>query len=293
MGCRLGSFGLFVAACSLLLSGCHQADGRAKGGIVSLAPHLTETVYALGKGHNLVGAGDFCDFPPAVRELPKLGGYVNPDLETLAMLGPDILLLPGKHPKVSEFAAIHRLNVLNVHMDSLATIEAGILEIGQALACEADAVALRDAFSRDVASLRDGLAGVERPSVLIITSRPSHDLSTLNTVGGSSFVSEMVALAGGENVFADIDKPYFEASKEEVVMRAPEVVIEFRPGESFTENQRQQLYNDWRRLETLPAVERARIYFIFDSHGLRPGPRIVEVARHIAGLLHPIEVARL
>jgi len=282
-----------LVLCSVGLVGCEQSAGTSRGGIVSLAPHLTEMVHALGQGEHLVGVGDYCDYPPSVRDMPRLGGYVDPNLEALAMLRPDIVLLPGQHQKVSEFAAIHQLEVLNIHMDSLASIEEGIEGMGRALHCEAEAAKLLLDFQADMAQLREALGGVERPKVLIITSRASQDLSSLNTVGASSFVSEMITLAGGENIFAHIDKPYFEASKEEVVMLAPDVIIEFRPGESVTENQRQALYNDWRQLETLPAVRRARIYFIFESHGLRPGPRVVEMSRQIASLLHPIEIARL
>lgn len=287
------SLGVSLAIIIGLASGCGQADGLSRGGIVSLAPHLTETVFAVQQGNRVVAVGDFCDFPADVQGLPRIGGYLDPDLEQLAMLAPDLILLPGQHQKVSEFARIYGLEVVNVHMDSLQGIEEGILEIGAALNAAPAAAAVLEEFHAEKAALRAGLEDVERPKVLIITSRASQDMSMLNTVGQQSFISEIVELAGGTNIYNDVDRAYFEASKEDIVLRAPEVIIEFRPGEHMSGQQRQQLFNDWRRFESLPAVERAAVHFIFESHALRPGPRIVEIARHIAGLLHPVEVARL
>ncbi len=231
--------------------------------------------------------GNFDDWPHEARALPKAGGYIDPDFEKITLLAPELILLPGAHQEVSRYAELQALDVLNVHMDSLKTIDAGIETIGAALDCVRKAKRLRAQIQEEADALRRTLKDVERPSVFIITSRLTHDLNTLHTVGGASFVSELVELAGGDNIFGHIDRAYFEASKESVVVKAPGVILEFHCGESLTGGQQDAYYNDWQALPTLPAVRNARIYLITESHGLRPGPRVVEVARIIARLLHP------
>ena len=284
---------LCVAAALAALGGCGKSAwfGVKRKGIITMAPHLTETVFALGQGPRVIAVGSYDDYPRRVRALPKVGGHIDPDLEKITMLAPELLILGGEHQQVSEYAALNQLPILNVHMDSFETIDQGIGTLGQALGCVKEANRLRLQFQSEIQALRERLKDVKPLQVLIITTRQTHDLNTLYTAGGSSFVSEMVELAGGENIYRDVDKPYLEASKETVVMKAPEVILEFHCGESLTDNQQQAFYNDWMSLSTLPAVRCGAIYLILESYGLRPGPRIVEVARRIAKLLHAEEMA--
>lgn len=277
----------FVFITSLVGSGCGALGGGSGSGIITMAPNLTETVFALGAGDQVLAVGDFCDYPTAVFKLPKAGGYVDPDLEKITMLSPGLLIVPGEHPQVSAYASEQQLRVLNVHMDNFDTIEAGITTLGEALGRTSEATALNASIEAGRASLESKMQGVVRPKVLIITTRETHDLNSLYTVGNQSFVSELVALAGGDNVFGDEDQDYFEASKESVIARAPDVILEFHCGRGLTESQRQAYYNDWQPLSTVPAVKNSRIFFITISHGLRPGPRIIDVAETIARELHP------
>lgn len=279
---------LSVILCfSAALSGCGQQSEAAGGGVVSLGPHLTEVIFAMGEGKRLVARGDYDDYPPQVLELESVGGYLDPNLERLALLQPELIVLPGEHRKVAEFAQLNLIPALPVHMDSLASIEAGIATLGEALGVPDKAAALNAEMRAKADALRAKLAEVERPRVLIVTQRDSADLSTLYTAGGPSFVSEMVSLAGGDSIFAEVDQAYFAASKESVVTAAPQVILEFHAGQSMTERQRQRYIDDWQALRELPAVTNYRVYLIEESFALRPGPRIVEMAERIARRLHP------
>lgn len=255
--------------------------------VVSFAPNITETVFALGQGHRLVGVSSFCDYPPEVRALRQVGGHMNPDLEAVAVLKPDLILLQGRHEKVAQFAAHNNVPVAHVDMDSLDTVDQGIQTIGDALGCPERAEALRARIRGELEAVRNATAGRPRPRVLIITTRQSHDLNNLYTVGGRSFVSELVEIAGGDNIYRDAAQPYIEASKETVVMRAPEVILEFHAGEELSQDEIRRYQDDWRQLASLPAVQNGRIHLIFESHALRPGPRMPEIARLIAAILHP------
>lgn len=278
---------LWLLCVSLGITSCGGGAGAKKHGVISMAPHITEVVYALGQGHQLIACGKFDDYPPEVLSLPKVGGYTDPDFEKIAALNPALILLPGAHPKMTEFANAAGIAVVNIHMDSLETIRAGIFALGQIFRCPERAEALVNQLNADLEAVRQRVEGRETPKVLLITSRERHDLNNLPTVGKSSFLSELVTVAGGRNVFEDQDQPYFEASKETVVMRAPDVIFEFHCGVSLTEAQRQAFYDDWKELSVLPAVQQARIFFITDSHGMRPGPRVAEIARKMGEYLHP------
>ena len=274
--------------------GCGGGGGAGKRkGIITMAPHLTETVFALGQGHRVIARGSYDDWPTAARKLPSVGGYIDPNFEQITMLSPELLLLPGAHAEVTQYAKLQQLSVLNVYMDSFASIDTGIEAIGVALGCEKDADKLRAQIKAEQAALRSALKDVKRLHTFIITARHAHDLNTLHTVGATSFVSELVALAGGDNIYGDTPQNYLEASKETLVMRAPDVIIEFHAGRSLTDNQRQAYRNDWNALPMLPAVREGRVYLITDSHGTRPGPRIVEIAREVARHLHAQAVVDL
>lgn len=255
--------------------------------IVSMAPNITETVFALGEGGRLAGVTDFCDYPPEAQNLPRVGGYLDPDKEKLTMLAPDLILIQGEHAEVEQLAKANGTPVVHVNMDSLGSIDAGIMTIGKALGVEPKADELVAQVNAGLDAVRAAVADLPRPKVLIITARTSHDLNNLYTVGGKSFVSELVDLAGGDNIYADAPETYFEASKETVVLQAPDAIVEFHAGETLTDEDKARFVADWNQLASLPAVEEGRIYIITESHALRPGPRVPEIAGALARLLHP------
>jgi iron complex transport system substrate-binding protein len=270
-----------------LLTGCGgSASSTKRTGIITMGPHITETVFALGRGKNVVAVGALDDYPAQVRDLPNVGGYINPDLEKITMLAPAKLIVAGRYPKITEYAESNNVPLLNVDMDSLDGIDQGIVVIGHELGCPNRADQLRTHIKAVLQSVRATVESLPHPKVLLITGRQSHDLNTLNTVNGASFLSELLTVAGGENVFADAPQTYFEASKESVVMKEPEVILEFHCGEGLTEKQKDAYFTDWVSLSTLPAVKSNRIFFITDSFGMRPGPRIGEVAKIIARQIH-------
>ena len=255
--------------------------------MITLAPHLTETVFALGQGSRVIAVGSYDDYPPEVAMLPKAGGYVDPDLEKITLLNAELLIVQGRHPKITEYARLKGAPLLSVDMDSLDGIDRGIGEIGRALGCEQEAEELRAHIRGDLDHVRTSVAGLRRPKVLIITMRHDHTLNTLYTAHGGSFVSEMVDVAGGDNVYADAPTTYPEASKETVVLKSPEVILEFHAGEIMNDRERQRFIEDWRQLPSLPAVQNGRVYVVTEPHAVRPGPRIGEIAGLLAGLLHP------
>ena len=244
-------------------------------------------MYALGQGDRIVAVGNYTDYPSAVNDLPRVGGYIDPDLEKITLLNPAMILLAGIYPKVTNFAAERGIEAVNIDMDSFAGIGAGITRLGEVLDCSAQAENLRARMEQAAEDLRAATVDLRAVPTLILTGRAMHNLDTLHTVGRTSFVSEMVTLAGGHNIYANEDTAYFEASKETVVLRAPAAIIEFHAGETLSEKDERAFLEDWQALPALPAVQNGRIMLVTESHALRPGPRIVEIARDMAAFLHP------
>lgn len=286
MLCRLRAMlpAVLLSMPALFLAGC--GGEHAGEGIISLAPNLTETIFALDQGNRVIGVSEFDDYPQQVRRLPSLGGYLDPDLEAIALLSPKLIIVPGRHEKVTQFAELNGISVLNVHMDNFETIFGGIQTIGSALGVPGKAADLCTRIQSDLDAVRAAVAPFERRKVLIVLGRERGDLSNLQTVGGSSFISELVEVAGGDNIYRDADKPYLEASKETIVMKEPDVILEILAGKSLTRSQEQALFSDWRFLDTVPAVRDGSIYYVTESYAMRPGPRVAKVAKIVAKTLH-------
>jgi iron complex transport system substrate-binding protein len=235
----------------------------------------------------VIAVGSFDDYPPEVAALPKAGGYIDPDLEKISALNPELIIVQGRHPKITEYSRLKGVPLLSVDMDSLEGIDKGIETIGRELRCQPQASELRARIKAELDEVRAAVAGLPRPKVLIITMRHDHTLNALYTAHGGSFVSELVDVAGGDNIYADAPTTYPEASKETVVLKAPEVILEFHAGERIDDRERQRFVEDWRQLPSLPAVQNGRVFVITEPHAVRPGPRIGEIARLLEGLLHP------
>jgi iron complex transport system substrate-binding protein len=254
---------------------------------VSLGPNITETIFALGEGHRLVGVSDFDNYPPKAKALPRVGGYVNPNLERLLALRPDLVLLHGKHEKVDAFCRKHGIRVVHVVMDSLASVFTAITQLGEVFECPERAADLSGAIRRDLEALRRKVSAYKHPRVFVCLWRSSGGLSGLGTAGKDSYVGEILEAAGGEGIFEDVAVPYPEVSKESLMKRQPEVILELRPGEEISHEQKKALVSDWQVLRTVPAVKSGKIHILTEDCLLVPGPRMALAAQAMARVLHP------
>lgn len=255
--------------------------------IVALAPNAIETVFALGAGGRVVGVGDFGSYPPEAVALPRVGGTHNPNVERLVSLKPDLVIVQGKAAKYADFGRRYGVRILHLQMDSIETIGAGIDTLGEALGLEAQAVALNRRIGAALDAVRRRVSGRRRPRVFVSLGRQIGSLRELYSIGGASFLSELLDAAGGANVFADVRQPYPKVNKESLLERKPDVVLELRAGEELSAAARRKLLADWQALGSLPAVRDGRIHVLTDDFLLIPGPRVARTAARLAGVLHP------
>ena len=290
-------FFLILVFCALLLTGigCRkddaarsiQPEGKHYARIISMAPNITETVFALGCGERVVGVADFSNYPPEAAQKQRAGGFINPNFERLLGLRPDIVIVQGAGVKLGKFCADNDIEFMAIDMNSIGTIYEGIAALGEKLGRPEQAERLCDDIRLQFKELADRLAGVERPGVFLCMGHTGGSLRDIYTAGPDSFLSELIGLAGGENIFGDIATGYPQVSKEALQKRRPGVIIEPLGRQGLTDAFLAQLRADWGRMGQLPAVKSGRLYFPTEDYLQIAGPRIAQAARRLAELIHP------
>lgn len=254
--------------------------------IICLAPNISETVFALGAGDRVVGVSSFTQFPSAAARLPKVGSFYDVNLEKLVALKPDLLIIQQKHERVEALCRERGIRVLKVHMTRIQSILEGIRVLGAELAAGERAAALCARIQQDLEAVRVKCAGKPGVKVFVCVDRNENTLKGAFTIGAESYLSELIDLAGGENIFRDVQKDYFQVSFEALVARAPEIIIETRPARNLTVIARAALIADWTALGDLPAVKQGRVHVITEDYVILPGPRVAKTAKLLGALLH-------
>lgn len=249
--------------------------------IVSLAPSVTETLFALGAGDQLVGICTFCDFPREVERIDRIGSYIAPNVEVIVAKAPDVVIgVPPNNPEA--IAALRRagLRVVVVQVDTIGQIEAAIRTIAHEAGREAQGDSLLEELRRHMATIRARLDGAPQRRVLMVVGQ-----NPLIAVGSGIFLDELITQAQGLNIAADAHQQWPRLSLEVAVARQPEVIIDGSMGSE--EKDEAQLLGVWRNFPELPAVRNGRIYGRRSYTLLRPGPRLAEGFEEIARLIHP------
>ena len=249
--------------------------------IVSLAPHITETLYAAGAGAAVVGAVDYSDYPPAARQLPRVGGYSRLDLEAILRLKPDLVIAweSGNPPAQIDKLRALGLPVFLSQPDSMDDIALQIENFGRLAGREAAAVAAADAFRTRLAHLRATYAGKPRVRVFYqIWKAP------LMTVGGPQIISRAIELCGGENIFGHLPERAPTVSLEAVLAANPEAIVATGMGEA-----RPEWLDDWKRWPRLLAVQRGNLFHMNPDILQRHTPRLLDGTEQ---LCQALETAR-
>lgn len=248
--------------------------------LVSLAPSLTETVFALGQADRLAGVSLFSDYPPRAQELPRVGSYTRPGLERVLALRPDLCLaLKDGNPK----RLVSRLEDLGVPVYALASSSLDqvlelITRLGSVLGAEEQAEGLVSRLSQTIEQAEQITAQArKRPRVLYLAG-----LDPLIAVGGASYLNDLIQTAGGCNVTAD-RTGYPRLSHEELLDLEPEVVLIPNMGGG---EQAQRAKSRLQRWAELPAVAKDQVYILDSDLFDRPGPRLDQALLTLVGLLH-------
>ena len=258
--------------------------------IVSTAPSVTEMLYALELGDRVVGVTTFCRYPPDAAQKAKVGTYLRPDLEAVAALRPDLVVAERSPLHASGWPQALRLNVLEVEHNTIAGIYESIERIGDATGVQDRARALAVSIRRELDQIRRRTGMLPRRRILFIVGRTPGKLEDLIAAGKSSYLEEVMGIAGAQNIFRDSLAAYPKVSIEGVLAGDPEVIIDMgdmAETVGVTEEQKRTVVRLWDRYPMLTAVKQRRVFAVASDIFVVPGPRVVEAARKLARMLHP------
>lgn len=267
--------------------GGNQAQARAAR-IVSVVPAVTEMLFAIGAGPQVVAVSSFDEFPPEVKSLPKVGALLDPDVERILSLRPTLVVSYGSQTDLHRQLERSQVPVFDYRHGGIAAIIETLERLGPAVGREADATRLIGEIRRDLDMVRAAVRGRPRPRTLLIFERDPGALRGIYVSGGRGFLHEMLEIAGGVNVFADIDREAVQPSTETLLARAPEVIIEVRATGLLTAAEASGAERSvWAPLASIPAVRSGRIHFLNGDHLVVPGPRVARATEAFARALHP------
>jgi iron complex transport system substrate-binding protein len=268
-------------------------DGQPGSGpvrrIICAAPSVTEMVFALGQGDRVVGVTDYCTYPPeALKTKPRIGGLYDPNRERILKLQPDLIVYVGNFDALTTFADEHGIRTLSIQMGTLEGIRRALRTLGRRLDCPREAERLIGRFDAELGKVRARVHMQPRKRVYLCTAHKPADLGKLGTCSPEGFLGELLAIAGGENIFADVQGAWPQISKESLLKRAPDVIVELHPrGMGADPSTFDRLRQDWQKLESIPAVRRGEIHFLTEDFLLIPSVRAPRIARRLAQVIHP------
>lgn len=263
-----------------------QAQSRPHR-VVSLVPATTEMLFAMGAGNVVVGVTSYDAYPPEVAKLPKLGGLLDPNVERLFALKPDLVIVYSTQAELKQqieragipmFPYVHR---------GLPDVTATIRALGERVGFGAQANALADGMERKLGEIRSRVAGRPRPRTLLVFGRQQGTLQNIDASGGYGFLHDMLEAAGGDDVVGDIKRESVQMTTEMVLARAPEVIVEMHYSASLTAAQIEAERHVWDALGSVPAVRNHRVYLVVGDEYVVPGPRLISATERLARLLHP------
>jgi cobalamin transport system substrate-binding protein len=248
--------------------------------IVSLVPSATELIFALGGEDRLVGRTDYCDYPPAARSKPSVGGMIAPNLETIVALRPDLVIATTSGNRAETFAKLKQIGipVYAVHAHRVAEMLDVTARLGELTGRQATVATLVATVERRLHAVAEAVRPFPRPRVLYVLWP-----DPLLVPGRDAIVTELVALAGGESITAAERGDYPRFSIEAAVARAPDVILLARHGTGTGPMARDK----WDRLSSLPAVKAGRIHPVDGNLLHRYGPRVVDGVETLARAIHP------
>jgi iron complex transport system substrate-binding protein len=269
----------------LVLVSCAPAKKVTSGSpqrIISVVPSVTEMLFAFGLADKVIGVGDYDEFPPEVKTKPRVGGLINPNIEKIIDMHPDIVITYGSQQVLTE-----RLQSLGIRMFPFVhgNVEQTLqfmLSLGKVVGTEERAQQVVRQIRAALDELRTHAPPV-RPKVLIVHDRGAGTLGSFYSVGSRAFQHDLIEIAGGRNLFGDVDSETIQPTLEEVISRRPDIILETL-SPPLNELEVAQRKRDWGRLR----LAGVRIYIEGESYLLGPGPRLALAAQRISELIRNV-----
>ncbi|MCP4094394.1 MAG: ABC transporter substrate-binding protein [Planctomycetes bacterium] len=277
---------LFLGILAIALSACSKSEpvktthGSASipQRAVVIGPATAANLFALGAGQHVIAVSDYNTIE-AAKELPRVGGLFDPNIERITALNPDLVLIQGQANSLQGYCEASGIEFRSFSTDTLAAWRTEMEWLAQRFDVQEQLPAQLQRMSDGLAALTASeSSNATPPRVLLVISRRADEASSIMVAGHASFLNELLVHAGGQNVFTDNDRDYFDLNEESLIRAAPDVILEFS-----TDTTAQDALAVWRKaFPEVPAVRDGRIRVIAQEDALMPGPSMLETAQAIA-----------
>ncbi|MGC4083645.1 MAG: helical backbone metal receptor [Vicinamibacterales bacterium] len=255
--------------------------------IVSLVPATTEMLFAIGAGDRIAGVGSYDRYPPEVEKLPRLGGLLDPNIEQLIALRPDLVIVYDTQAELRQRLERARIPMLSYGLKGLSDVTTSMRMLGERIGMAKEANSAAMSIETQLRAVQTRVAGRPRPKTLLIFGRESGSLRGINASGGIGFLHDLVELAGGADVLSEVKQASVSMSTEMVLARAPEVIVELHYGEPWPASRLDAERRVWSILPSVPAVRQNRVHLLTGDEFVVPGPRVTIAADRLARVIHP------
>ncbi|MCJ7754686.1 MAG: helical backbone metal receptor [Thermoanaerobaculales bacterium] len=287
-----------LLAGAILIVGCGGAadvvtpgmnDAVAPRRIVSLAPSLTETLFALGLGDRVVGVTRYCAYPPEALALPKIGGHLDPNFEAIVSLDPDlVVVIPSSHESGTRLESLG-IRVLEVDQHDVESVLESVSVVAEACGMPERGRALRVELESRLAKVVSAVDGAPRPRAVVVVGHQVGEgaVRSVWAAGRDTFYDGVLQIAGGVNAVNGGLARYPEFSREGLYALDPDVVLDVIAGIEDRNLDLDAVRQGWMRLTELRAVRENRVNVLEGDQMVVPGPRLPEMVEAVARALHP------
>jgi cobalamin transport system substrate-binding protein len=273
--------GRLALAIALLLVASLGAQARR---IISVIPATTEMLFAMGAGDRVIAIGSYDHFPPEAQKLPRVGALIDPNVEQILQMRPDLVVLYGTQTELRRRLERASIPYYSYVHRGLSDITGTMRSLGGRVGVEAGGNALAARVEKELAAIRDRVSKSARPRTLLVIEREPGSLRNITASGGEGFLHDMVELAGGADVLSDLHRQSVSMSTETVLARAPDVIVELRYAQDDVKTAD---VDTWNRLASIPAVRNHRVILLTGEEFVVPGPRVGAATKRLAAAIHP------
>jgi iron complex transport system substrate-binding protein len=273
------SFGAFV-------SGDVAAQGVPRR-IISLVPNVTEILFAIGAGPQVVAVSTYDVEPPEVRSLPTVGALIDPDTERIIALRPDLVVTYGSQAELQTQLTAVSIPFFDYRHGGLDHILVTMRALGARTGHVEQAEKVARALQASIDAVKARVAGKPRPRTLLVFGREPGSLRNIYASAGRGFLHDMLEVAGGDDILNDIQRESAQISTEMILARRPDVIIELNAANRLNDADLKAVLDPWSTLASVPAVRNKRVIVLMGPGLTVPGPRVAAGIEKMAQALHP------
>jgi len=262
-------------------------SAQAPQRIVSLVPNVTEILFAIGAGPQVVGVSNYDVEPPEVRSLPTVGALLDPDTEKIISLKPDLVITYGSQTDLQSQLKSANIPFFDYRHAGLNHIMVTMRALGVRTGHADQAEKTASALQASIDAIKKRVAGKPRPKTLLVFGREPGSLRNIYASAGRGFLHDMLDVAGGDDVLMDIDKESAQISTEMILARRPDVILELNAAPRLNDADLKKVVDPWMTLSSVPAVRNKRVVILLGPGLTVPGPRVIDGIEKMAQALHP------